>query len=315
MKVLMFRQGNERRLGVLRDGGEVVDIAALTTTLGSEPAPQDVLALVDAGEPAITRIRDLVSSRKSSGAPAVRKLADLTLLPPLDPPRGNVLAIGRNYRKHAAESAHAWGEQMKPPTVFTKAQLSLTGPYDDIAIDPAISDQIDWEVELAVVIGRRGVNVKAPDAMRHVFGYTIINDVSARDIQNGWGGQFFKGKSLDRSSPIGPWVVTADEIPQPQTLRLRLRVNGELKQDGNTGDMIYSVADLIVWLSLGMTLLPGNLIATGTPDGVGFARTPPEFLKPGDIMETEVDGIGSLRNRMVAAQHTAELVTRQAGAN
>ena len=181
----------------------------------------------------------------------------------------------------------------------------MTGPYDDIVIDPAVSRQIDWEVELGVVLGRRGLNVKPADAMRHVFGYTVINDVSARDIQNGWGGQYFKGKSLDRSSPVGPWVVTADEIPNPQQLRLRLRVNGEVKQDGNTADMIYPVADLIAWLSIGMSLVPGNLIASGTPDGVGFARTPPEFLKPGDTMESEVEGIGSLRNRIVAAASRA----------
>ena len=157
-----------------------------------------------------------------------------------------------------------------------------------------------------MVIGRKGANIKADEAMNHVFGYTVINDVSARDIQNNWGGQFFKGKSLDASSPVGPWVVTADEIPDPQALRVSLRVNGEVKQDGNTRDMIYPVSQLIVWLSVGMTLRPGSLIASGTPDGVGFARTPPEFLKPGDLMETEVEGIGRLRNRMVAAAVMAE---------
>jgi 2-keto-4-pentenoate hydratase/2-oxohepta-3-ene-1,7-dioic acid hydratase in catechol pathway len=133
-----------------------------------------------------------------------------------------------------------------------------------------------------------------------VFGYTVVNDVTARDIQHNWGGQFFKGKSLDASSPIGPWIVTADEIPDPQSLRVTLKVNGELKQEGNTADMIYPVDELIVWLSKGMTLLPGALIATGTPDGVGFARTPPQFLKPGDTMETEVEQVGAMRNRFVA---------------
>ncbi|HYS00714.1 MAG TPA: fumarylacetoacetate hydrolase family protein, partial [Candidatus Eisenbacteria bacterium] len=204
--------------------------------------------------------------------------------------------------KHAAESARAWGENVKPPTVFTKAQTSITGPYDDIAIDPAISEKIDWEVELGVVIGMAGINIKPENAMNHVFGYTVVNDVSARDIQNGWGGQFFKGKSLDRSSPIGPWIVTADEIGDPKQLRLSLKVNGVVKQDGNTRDMIYPVAELIAWLSIGMTLLPGTVIATGTPDGVGFARTPPEFLKAGDVMETEVERVGLLRNRMVGAK-------------
>jgi 2-keto-4-pentenoate hydratase/2-oxohepta-3-ene-1,7-dioic acid hydratase in catechol pathway len=164
-----------------------------------------------------------------------------------------------------------------------------------------VSDKIDWEVELAVVIGRRGANIARRDGFAHVFGYMALNDVTARDIQAGWGGQYFKGKSLDRSCPTGPWIVTADEVANPQSLRLSLRVNGEVKQDGNTEDMIYPVDALIEWTSRGMTLLPGAVIATGTPDGVGFARTPPEFLKPGDVMESEVEGIGVLRNRIVAA--------------
>jgi 2-keto-4-pentenoate hydratase/2-oxohepta-3-ene-1,7-dioic acid hydratase in catechol pathway len=302
MKLLMFREGNERRLGVIRDGSsdDVIDVSKLAQGNGSSGAPADVLALIESGEDGMRRLAGLVAAVEGSG-PMVRKLKELTLLAPLDPPKGNVLAIGRNYEKHAAESARAWGENIKPPTVFTKAQTSITGPYDDIRIDPAISDKIDWEVELGVVIGKRGANITAGDAMSHVFGYTVVNDISARDIQNGWGGQFFKGKSLDASSPVGPWVVTADEIPDVQNLRVSLRVNGETKQDGNTRDMINSVQQLIVWLSVGMTLLPGALIATGTPDGVGFARVPPEFLKPGDVLETEVERIGVLRNRMVGA--------------
>jgi 2-keto-4-pentenoate hydratase/2-oxohepta-3-ene-1,7-dioic acid hydratase in catechol pathway len=138
--------------------------------------------------------------------------------------------------------------------------------------------------------------------MDHVFGYFVLNDVSARDIQNGWGGQYFKGKSLDRSCPTGPWVITKDEVPDPGKLALRLTVNGVVKQDGNTDDMIHPVDAIIEWSSKGMTLRAGALIATGTPDGVGFTRTPPEYLKAGDVMETEVAGIGFLRNRLVAAK-------------
>lgn len=304
MKLLMFRDGNERHLGVLRDGSkdEVVDVSRLAKGNGSSGVPSDVLTLIESGDDGLKRLRQVVSSVKGSGdAGMVRKLNELTLVSPLDPPRGNMLAIGRNYEKHAAESARAWGEQVKPPTVFTKAQTSITGPYDDIAIDPTISDKIDWEVELAVVIGKGGANIKRARALDYVFGYTVLNDVTARDIQSGWGGQYFKGKSLDRSSPSGPWVVTRDEVEDPQALKLFLRVNGTVKQDGDTRDMIYPVDAIIEWVSKGMTLLPGSLIATGTPDGVGFARTPPEFLKPGDVMETEVQGIGLLRNRMVAA--------------
>ncbi|HEX3630833.1 MAG TPA: fumarylacetoacetate hydrolase family protein [Candidatus Dormibacteraeota bacterium] len=298
MRLLMFRHGSERRLGVLREGSqdEVIDLADLSRSDGG--TPPDLLTLIEQGPSALSQLRQRLSSSKA----ATRRLAELTLLSPLDPPRGNVLAIGRNYQEHAKESARAWGEEIKPPTVFTKAQTSVAGPYEDIPIDPGVSEKIDWEAELGVVIGKAGINIKPEDAMSHVFGYTVINDVSARDIQNGWGGQFFKGKSLDKYCPMGPWVVTADEIPDPQNLRLTLKVNGVTKQAGNTRNMINSVEQLIVWLSIGMTLLPGNVIATGTPDGVGFARTPPEFLKPGDVMETEVEGVGLLRNKMVSAK-------------
>jgi 2-keto-4-pentenoate hydratase/2-oxohepta-3-ene-1,7-dioic acid hydratase in catechol pathway len=308
VKLLMFRHHDERRMGVARGdrAQEVVDLAALARVAGATSLPADLLGLIEAGDAGLGLVRELLALPPSTVGPHVRKLTGLALLAPLDPPRGDVLAIGRNYGKHASESAQAWGEEVKPPTVFSKAQTSVTGPFDDIAIDPRISDQIDWEVELGVVIGRTALNLKPADAMRHVFGYTVVNDISARDIQNGWGGQYFKGKSLDRSSPIGPWIVTADEIPDPQQLRLSLRVNGVTKQDGNTADMLYPVAQVVAWLSIGMTLRSGTLIATGTPDGVGFARTPPEFLRPGDVLETEVEGIGLMRNRMVSATVLAE---------
>ncbi len=288
MKLLMFRHDGERRLGALRPGHEheVVDLG--------EVAP-DLLALIDAGERALEHARK-VAANAHRGLP----LNDVTLLPPLDSPRGNIIAMGRNYQKHAEETAT--DGDVKPPTIFTKAITSITGPYDDIEIDPSVSDKLDWEVELGVVIGASGANIARRDAMNHVFGYFVLNDVSARDIQNGWGGQYFKGKSLDRSCPTGPWVVTKDEAPGPGNLALRLTLNGVVKQEGNTADMIHPIDAIIEWASKGMTLLPGALIATGTPDGVGFARTPPEYLKVGDVMETEVEGIGALRNRMVAAK-------------
>jgi 2-keto-4-pentenoate hydratase/2-oxohepta-3-ene-1,7-dioic acid hydratase in catechol pathway len=300
VKLLMFRHDSGRRLGVVRDDApeEVLDVAELARLSGAEGAPADILAVVDSGEEGLERLGALTASA-ANGA-AVRRLAELTVLPPLDPPRGNVLAIGRNYQKHAEEGARALNTEVGPPTIFTKAITTISGPYDDIPIDASVSDSIDWEVELGVVIGRRGRNIKRHDALSHVFGYTVLNDVTARDIQNGWGGQWFKGKSLDGSCPTGPWVVTADEVPDPRSLQLHLRVNGALKQDANTRDMIYPVDAIIEWLSVGMTLLPGMLVATGTPEGVGFARTPPEFLHPGDVVETEVEGIGRLRNRVVA---------------
>jgi 2-keto-4-pentenoate hydratase/2-oxohepta-3-ene-1,7-dioic acid hydratase in catechol pathway len=289
MKLLMFKDQGGRRLGVVRPGhdNEVIEL--------SEPA--DMLELIDAGDEGLARVRMAMSGGKGK----THKLADLELLAPLDNPRGNVIAMGRNYQKHAEETAAMEGKAPSPPTIFTKAITSLTEPFADIAIDPAVSDKIDWEVELAVVIGKRGANIRRADSGAHVFGYTVLNDVTMRDIQSGWGGQYFKGKSLDRSSPTGPWIVTSDELKNPQSLHLTLRVNGIVKQDGNTRDMIYPVDAIIEWVSKGMTLLPGAMIATGTPDGVGFARTPPEYLGPGDVMESEIDGIGALRNRFITS--------------
>jgi 2-keto-4-pentenoate hydratase/2-oxohepta-3-ene-1,7-dioic acid hydratase in catechol pathway len=285
----MFKADGGPRLGALRHGSddEVVELSEIA----------DLRALIDSGDEGLAHAKAALASSRSKS----RRLADLEVLAPIDEPRGNVIAIGRNYQKHAEETAFMDGREPAPPTIFTKAITSLTEPFADIAIDPSISDKIDWEVELAVVIGKRGANITRGRALDHVFGYMVLNDVTARDIQSGWGGQYFKGKSLDRSSPTGPWVVTRDEVEDPQSLRLILRVNGTVKQDGDTRDMIYPVDAIIEGVSKGLTLLPGAIIATGTPDGVGFARKPPEFLKPGDVMESEVQGIGLLRNKMVSA--------------
>jgi 2-keto-4-pentenoate hydratase/2-oxohepta-3-ene-1,7-dioic acid hydratase in catechol pathway len=301
MRLLMFHNGGTRLLGVAREGApdEIIDVAAAANGSGAAHLPADILGVIDGGAQVLDRLHQLASSAAPGGA--VRSLAELSLLPPFDPPRGNVLAIGRNYQKHAEEGARALNTEVGPPTIFTKAITTITGPYADIRIDPAVSTKIDWEVELGVVIGRRGANIKRSDALDHVFGYTVLNDVTARDIQNGWGGQWFKGKSLDGSCPVGPWVLTRDEVPDVQQLHLQLRINGDVKQDANSRDMIYPVDAIIEWLSVGMTLLPGMLIATGTPEGVGFARTPPEFLQPGDVMESEIEGIGLLRNSVVAS--------------
>jgi 2-keto-4-pentenoate hydratase/2-oxohepta-3-ene-1,7-dioic acid hydratase in catechol pathway len=285
VRLLTFRGDDGPRLGALRDGDEVVEL----------PEPRDMLSLIEAGEDGLAQVRGALRAPRGK----VHELHDLRLLAPLPNPRGNVVAIGRNYQAHAEETARAAGRAADPPTVFTKAVTSVTGPYDDIAIDESVTTQVDWEVELGVVIGRTALNVARGRAREHVFGYLVVNDVSARDVQMGWGGQYFKGKSLDGFCPTGPWIVTSDEL-DPASLRLLLRVNGETKQDGNTSDMIYPVDAVVEWVSKGMTVPAGTLIATGTPDGVGFARKPPEFLKPGDVVETEVEGIGTLKNRFVS---------------
>lgn len=295
MRLAMFRYAGDVRLGSVRET-DVVEIT-LPPSGGGKDAPRSLMDLIveTAGEPG--RVRNRLST---AAEVAVHALGEVELLPPLDPPRGNILAIGRNYRAHAEESARTQNTEVKPPTVFTKAQTSIVGPHDAIRIDARLTSRVDWEAELAVIIGRQGINIPREEALDHVLGYTVINDVSARDIQHDWGGQFFKGKSLDTFGPVGPWIVTADEVPDPQRLRIICRVNGTVVQDTSTIDMIYSVAEIIARLSEGMTLLPGTLIATGTPAGVGQSRTPPQFLQPGDVLETEVEGIGVLRNPVTA---------------
>ncbi len=208
--------------------------------------------------------------------------------------------MGRNYASHAQESARARGTELKLPEVpmfFTKAPTTVNGPFDDVPRHAAVTQQLDWEVELGVVIGRDGRNIAAAHGLAHVFGYTVINDVTARDVQQRHK-QWFKGKSLDGSCPMGPVVVTADEFGDPQSKRVSLRLNGVTKQDATTTDMIFPVATIIEWLSKGLTLEPGDIIATGTPEGVGMGRSPQEWLRDGDVMETEVEGIGVMRNKV-----------------
>lgn len=220
-------------------------------------------------------------------------------LAPVQP--GNIFCIGLNYRAHAAET----GAQIpQRPVIFMKPTTAVTDPGAPIRL-PASCDQgpeVDYEAELAVVIGRAGRDIPIDAALQHVLGYTAANDVSARRWQkHGSGGQWIRGKSFDTFCPLGPELVTADEIPDPQTLRLRCELNGEIMQDGTTADMIFTVADLIARLSRDTTLLPGTLILTGTPAGVGFTRQPPVFLAPGDQVRVEIEGIGVLANPVVAA--------------
>ena len=253
----------------------------------------DLLGLVRQGEAGLARARAALKA-----APRL-PLGSVTLLAPFPAPQRNIFCLGWNYAAHSQESARARGREAKlpeRPVFFTKATTSVNGPFADIPFRAGLTDQLDWEVELGVVIGPGGKDIPRARALEHVFGYTVIDDVSARDLQSAHGGQFFKGKSLDGCCPMGPWVVTRDEIADPHHLRLRCLVNGVVKQDSTTADLIFDVPAIIEWLSAGLTLLPGDVIATGTPSGVGYARTPPEFLRPGDVVECEVEGIGTIRN-------------------
>ena len=245
---------------------------------------------------------DLVQ-RGAGWAPAgpALPLHSVRLLAPIVPKR-NVFCVGWNYAEHFAEGkafrpADAVQEIPEHPALFSKNPSAIIGPGAAIRHPAPISEQLDYEVELAVVIGRTGRDIREADALDHVFGYTIANDVSVRDVQRTWhGGQWFKGKNFDTHLPLGPWIVTADEIPDPQALRITTRVNGVTKQDSNTKRMVFPVARIIAELSAGLTLHPGDVIITGTPEGVGMGRTPPEWLKPGDIVELEIERIGILRN-------------------
>jgi len=294
------------RLGVARDG-ELVDLVRAATSLNAPEAREapeilrDMLALIAAGPSALERIAQLASA---APADAVVSLSSAALLAPIPRPAKNLFCVGRNYAEHAAESLRASGDAaptgQSRPNFFTKAVTTVIGPYDDFPYDASVSEKIDWEVELGVIIGHGGRHIQRADALKHVFGYTVLNDITARDLQHAPGLQWFTGKSLDGSCPMGPWIVTADEIPDPSKLRVSLTVNGDVKQVDTTANMIYDVPALIVSLAEVLTLEPGDIIATGTPAGVGYGRTPQEFLKPDDVMDTTIDAIGSMRNRVVA---------------
>jgi 5-carboxymethyl-2-hydroxymuconate isomerase len=234
--------------------------------------------------------------RDAALAPAPGDTApdDARVLAPLRP--ASVIAIGLNYLDHIRESGM---ERPQRPLVFSKLRSSVIGPDDPIRIPLELTQQVDWEVELAVVMGAAATDVSEDDALDHVFGYTVANDVSARDLQFS-DGQWIRGKSLDTFCPLGPAVVTPDELGDPQTLALRTRVNGETVQDSSTAEMLFGVRALIAFCSRSFTLLPGDVLLTGTPWGCGAFMTPPRFLAPGDVVETEVEGIGTLRNPVSA---------------
>lgn len=295
MRLITFSPlaGGAPRTGLLRDDGEVTDLSHVGANPPFDPA--DMVALIAAGEKAISWLRDIASKSRDTMA-----LDKVHLHAPIPRPRGNVYCVGWNYLDHFEEGAKARTQKVDlpdHPAFFTKAANAVNGPYDAIPFDAQVSTKIDWEVELGLVIGPGGKNIPEAEAMKHVFGYAAINDVTARDIQRRHN-QWFKGKSLDGSCPMGPWIVTADAVAAPGNLRVTTRVNGTVKQDSNTRHLYFKLPRIIAELSLGLTLEPGDIIATGTPSGVGYARTPPEFLKPGDVLETEVEGIGVLRNRI-----------------
>jgi len=311
MQLVTFRRGRgEPKLGavwhecVLDLGGLYKDQATQRGTLrrGRGGFPRSLLEVIQGGEATWASVREVwehgkgLVDQQAIEELATRRLAypikRVRLLAPIPAPARNVFCLGRNYADHAAERGAAAPDH---PVYFTKPGTAVVGPGDDV-VHHAITKELDYEVELAVVIGTGGRDIPRAEALRHVFGYTIINDVTARDLQKRHN-QWFKGKSLDTFCPMGPMLVTADEIPDPQALAISLRVNGQTRQSSHTAKMIFPVAQCIEVLSQGMTLLPGDIIATGTPDGVGAATG--TFLRAGDRIEAEVEGIGILASKVV----------------
>jgi 2-keto-4-pentenoate hydratase/2-oxohepta-3-ene-1,7-dioic acid hydratase in catechol pathway len=269
---------------------------------GNEATP---LAVADAERGALSIIRALADGQALPAAVGPRlPVSAITLRAPLPRPQRNLFCIGRNYRAHAQELATSvfrdqMAEEPKWPMVFSKVPETVIGPFDTVRLPgKAVSEQIDYECELAVIIGRGGRDIARARAMEHVFGYTVVNDVSARDVQVRHG-QWHLGKSFDTFCPMGPWIAAADELDGRAT-RVRGWVNGELRQDGKTQDMIFDIPTLIETCSRGITLLPGDVIATGTPSGVGMGFSPPKWLKHGDVVRVEIDGIGVIENRFEA---------------
>ncbi|SDT09249.1 2-keto-4-pentenoate hydratase/2-oxohepta-3-ene-1,7-dioic acid hydratase (catechol pathway) [Streptomyces sp. TLI_053] len=285
------------RPGALLAGDRVADLSALAAAAGVR-LPPDLLGLVAAGEPALAAVRDLLDG---AGPAHLRPLAEVALRAPLRP--GKIVGVGLNYVEHVAESHRTLDTERElpdRPVLFSKPSTAVTGPGQPILHNAELTEQLDWECELAVVIGTPALRVAEADALRHVFGYSIVNDISARDQRRS--GQWFFSKGQDSYAPFGPVVVTADEIPDPQRLDLSLRVNGELRQDSNTRHMLFGIARLISDISSGVTLEPGDVIATGSPSGVGAGMVPPRFLRPGDLVEATVEGIGTLANPVIDAR-------------
>jgi 2-keto-4-pentenoate hydratase/2-oxohepta-3-ene-1,7-dioic acid hydratase in catechol pathway len=278
----------------------VVDVRKTIADKWPGPFPGDLLSLIQAGPEVWQRAAALLTQELPAKAGDGHRLSDVRVHAPIPRPRKNVFCLGRNYKSHIEEAARARDVAVKLPEVpvfFTKPPTSLNGPYDAVPWDPTVTQELDYEVELAVIIGVACKNVSRADALGCVFGYTILNDVSARDLQKSHM-QWFKGKSLDGFCPMGPVVVTADEFGDPHVKRISLRLNGETRQDSTTANMIFPIDITIESLTKGLTLEPGDIIATGTPEGVGLGRTPPEYMKDGDVMETEIEGIGTMKNRI-----------------
>lgn len=302
MRLVTYRANvlDAARLGALVDT-LVVDLERLGAA-NNIALPSDMLAFIDLG-PSVIKTTTMLLEQNRANWPVgtAVPVQNVKLLAPIPRPRKNIFGIGLNYVEHVEESSRALdtsADLPKQPIIFTKPPTTVIGPNDAVQHNAKLTQQLDWEVELAAVIGTQATRIEEKNALSHVFGYTVTVDISARDCRRA--GQWVYSKGMDTYAPLGPCIVTADEIPDPQALDLWLTVNGEIKQKSNTKFMLFSVAHLITDISAGMTLEPGDIIATGTPSGVGAGRTPQEWLHPGDVIEAHVQNIGTLRNPVVA---------------
>ncbi|MDR7076159.1 2-keto-4-pentenoate hydratase/2-oxohepta-3-ene-1,7-dioic acid hydratase in catechol pathway [Neobacillus niacini] len=271
-------------MGVI-DGQTIIDI--------TDKFP-DMLSLIKAGKLGIEEIESVIQSGRGK-----IPLDHQVLLAPIPKVKRNIICVGWNYLEHFNERYRQDIDLPKKPTIFTKATGTIAGPFEEIPLSEKHTKMFDYEAELALIIGVGGKNIKESDAMNHVFGFMVANDLSARDIQQEHGGQWFMGKSLDKSCPVGPWIVTKEEIKDPQNLDITCTVNGTTVQKSNTSLMIFPIKQIISVLSQGMTLEPGDIILTGTPSGVGFKRNPPILLRKGDEVEINISGIGHIKNRII----------------
>ena len=289
LNLITFADAAGSRAGVLLSGGRVLDLAV------AMPPARDMLAVIDGGAPMLAAIRALAANPPANALLALDRVA---LQAPIPKPRRNVFCVGRNYMDHVAEGDRTRGitnsEVPKYPQFFTKAADCVIAPGANVPTHEGVTKWLDYEVELVAIIGTAGRDIPKEKALEHVYGWTIGNDVTGRDLQRRHG-QWFKGKSLDRSCPLGPVIVPASDL-NAADLAISLKLNGEQRQASRTSKMIFDVPEIIHQLSAGFTLLPGDVIMTGTPEGVGYAMQPPQTMKAGDVMELTIEGIGTLTN-------------------
>ncbi len=303
MKLVTFERDGSAHLGGLLDANRLLDLKRAAQDASASPLMfESMLALIDAGDAGLDAVRRMAASAKAGQCDdAIGPVSAVKLLAPIPRSRKNVFCVGRNYVEHVNEGYRASGTAIKLPEYpqfFTKPPTAVIAHGDAIPRHAGLTDKLDYEIELALIIGRGGCDIAEDKAFDHIFGYTILNDVTARDLQRRHD-QWFKGKGLNGTCPMGPSVVLQADIPDAQSLDVELRVNGEVRQTSNTRHMIFSIPRIISELSRGLTLEPGDIIATGTPSGVGYAMDPPKLLSSGDVVSCRIESIGILENRVV----------------